>query len=509
MRPAAAREGNAVRLVAASAALFFLIACWPILHGQVPPLGDYVNHLARMHVIAAGGRDPLLTRFYAVEWKLIPNLAMDIFVPPLIGAVGIYLAGKIFVLTAFALVLSGAHAIHWALFRRLSLGPSVAALFLYSEIASSGLLNYLFGIGLALWGIAVWIGLRSRHPALRGAVSAVFVAALFVCHLSALGLYGTALLGFEIWRWRAERPERRRLAAELAAFALPFLLVPALLAMGPLGADSGGLEWRLYSKGQGLWYIAKTYYHAYDAAVAAGFAACALWAWRRGIVRLHPAGWSILAVAVPLFIALPYAAMTAIGVDKRFPVGIVYVLCGLLAWEIEAPKLRRGFLAALAALLCLRVAGVEMAAYRLQLIVADFRRSLDLVPPGSKVMVAQSGDDIPFPDTLLALPCLAMIERSSLVSIAFSDPAEQVLVVKPHYRAFTGGFGDEPPSVGELIDPPRWSAYTHSSRIYWRQWRQDYDYLYVMSGADTPNPAPQSLIALYRAPHFQLYRIVR
>ena len=53
----------------------------PVLLHPLPPLSDYVNHLARMHVIAAINSDPDLSRYYEVDWQVIPTLMMDLVVP--------------------------------------------------------------------------------------------------------------------------------------------------------------------------------------------------------------------------------------------------------------------------------------------------------------------------------------------------------------------------------------------------------------------------------------------
>src|SRR6266852_3219038 len=63
--------------------LMLLVASIPIWTNPLPPLSDYVNHLARMHVIAAINSDPDLARFYEIDWQPIPNLMMDLIVPVL------------------------------------------------------------------------------------------------------------------------------------------------------------------------------------------------------------------------------------------------------------------------------------------------------------------------------------------------------------------------------------------------------------------------------------------
>ena len=55
-----------------------------------PPLADYINHLARMHVIATIDADPDLARFYEIDWQVIPNLMMDLVVPVLERVMNVY-----------------------------------------------------------------------------------------------------------------------------------------------------------------------------------------------------------------------------------------------------------------------------------------------------------------------------------------------------------------------------------------------------------------------------------
>jgi len=75
------------------AALTLLISI-PIWTHPLPPLSDYVNHLARMHVIATLQTNPVLANFYELNWQVIPNLTMDLIVPQLARLMNIYLAAK-------------------------------------------------------------------------------------------------------------------------------------------------------------------------------------------------------------------------------------------------------------------------------------------------------------------------------------------------------------------------------------------------------------------------------
>ena len=81
-----------------------IITSIPILLYPWPPLADYMNHLARMHVIATIDSDPDLSRYYEIEWQVIPNLMMDVVVPVFQRVMNIYLAGQLFTIIGFARV---------------------------------------------------------------------------------------------------------------------------------------------------------------------------------------------------------------------------------------------------------------------------------------------------------------------------------------------------------------------------------------------------------------------
>ena len=73
-----------------------MLAAIPILTQPLPPIEDYVNHLARMHVMASVGSDSDLARFYEIHWQIVPNLMMDLIVPTLAHMMGVYKAGQAF-----------------------------------------------------------------------------------------------------------------------------------------------------------------------------------------------------------------------------------------------------------------------------------------------------------------------------------------------------------------------------------------------------------------------------
>src|ERR1022692_4301654 len=206
-------QGFSAPQIAVLFAAFTMLISIPIWTHPLPPLSDYVNHLARMHVIATLSKNPLLARYYEIDWQVIPNLTMDLIVPQLARVMNVYRAGQVFIVGMFALF---------------------AFPLLYNYVFLVGVMNYIFGIGVALWALAGWVALRERAWPARFALSTACVVALFFCHLSALGIYGIGVLAFEIsrlWERRLE-PWPGRIV-DFVAGGLPFLAAAPLLYASP------------------------------------------------------------------------------------------------------------------------------------------------------------------------------------------------------------------------------------------------------------------------------------
>src|SRR5262245_44869392 len=92
-RVARSRDFSVSQIGALFVALILLISI-PIWTHPLPPLSDYVNHLARMQLIAELSNNHPIASFYELHWQVIPNLAMDLVVPSLARIVNVYLAGQ-------------------------------------------------------------------------------------------------------------------------------------------------------------------------------------------------------------------------------------------------------------------------------------------------------------------------------------------------------------------------------------------------------------------------------
>ena len=174
------------------------LALMPILSVTVPPLIDYPNHLARMHILSAWENTPSLQANYDLNWSLQPNLAMDMLVPFLARFMSIYDAGRIFVAATMLMILVAPLCLRWVLYREIGVFPVLLFLFLYNHILHWGFLNYLFTAGLAILAFSGWIATRTQPPWSRAALFSVISLILYFGHLMGLMVFGLLVLGYEL-----------------------------------------------------------------------------------------------------------------------------------------------------------------------------------------------------------------------------------------------------------------------------------------------------------------------
>ena len=271
-------------------AAFTLLISIPIWTHPLPPLSDYVNHLARMKVLATLDQNPRLAEYYTINWQVIPNLTMDIMVPWLARTgVNIYVAGQIYMVTMFALIMSGALALNRALIGRWSTTPLFGYPLLYNFVFLVGLMNYLFGIGIALWAMAGWVALRERAWPWRYLLSAACALVLFFCHLSALGIYGVGILSYEMLRlWERRREPWPARVIEFVCGGLPFLAVTPLLALSPTMGLASSVYWEQRGKIDGLMYVIADYSDITAFLIVTVLGGAIIWAVRHRVLRFHP-----------------------------------------------------------------------------------------------------------------------------------------------------------------------------------------------------------------------------
>lgn len=170
------REIAAVYLLLTAAALL------PLFLVDVVPLANMPNHMARIRILAEFGQDPSLAANYRLNWALQPNLAVDLLLTPLAGLVPPLELGRLFTAFAMLVLIGGTLALHRVLHGRVGLWPAALFLFVFNHVLIWGFLNFLLGLGLALWLFAAWIATQGRGGWARIALFGVAGAGMFFVH---------------------------------------------------------------------------------------------------------------------------------------------------------------------------------------------------------------------------------------------------------------------------------------------------------------------------------------
>ncbi len=513
---ATARDRSAVQAVLVFL-VFLLVSAIPLLTHPLPPLEDYANHVSRMQVLADHGANANLARYYEIDWEILPNLMMDLIVPFIAKATGnVYLAGQIFMMGIFALIMSGTFVLNRALFSRWSMLPLIAFPLLYNYMFLIGILNYFFGIGLALWALAGWIALREKPWPARFVLSAVLAAALYLCHLFAVGVYGLGLLAFEVhYLARTARlPYRGGFTRRLASFCcagLPFLPLAGFLLTSSTWGHAKEWSWESTGKLDGLLYVIETYSDIVAFALTFAVAVAGAWALKLRILRVHSMLPLLLVVGGLVYVALPRMLFASYLADQRLPIALAFMVVACFRAEFAQETIRRLFLVGTLGLLAARVAEVDIAWANAEPATTELRESLRKVARGSKILVAYADSNMPNEVEHLGLVhavSLAIIERQALITTAFTTAGKQIMHVRPEFRSMVDTEDGTPPTIDQLVIDAVGRSTDDSG--YWHDWTKKYDYVYLLfTDEDGDNPMPDKLKSVYDGDNFQLYRILK
>jgi hypothetical protein len=482
----------------AAFALLLGLATAPIFATVLPPLFDYPNHLARMHLLLEGGN-----RFFEVRWAVLPNLAEDLLVPPLARVMPLDLAAKLFLVAIFALLVGGTLCLNRFAARGWRPWPLLAFLLLYSRTFLWGFLNYMFGLGCALCGGALWLALETRRPWLRILASTMTALVCFVSHLAAWGIYLLIIAGLELppalaeLRRRSWAPLARRLAIAAPQFLLPAAIFLWLSPHLPAGAPHYA-PWRKLDL---LFTVFDNYSRVFDVPCFTAFLGAILGLAVAGWLRFDRRIGSACGLVAVAYLLLPDHAFSGVVIDHRVPIAIF-----LLLLAASAPRLpRRSLAIAIAAgaglMLVARLALVETVWRRADPIYQAALAGIDALPREVRLAVAHP----PGAENFVAVPqlhlaTLAVGRRDAFVADLFALEGKQPVAPRPPYVALVR---DSPSFLP-------WAAFAggqDAARPAALRALADYDAI-VFTGRDQIEVGPDPCLKpMLIAPGFQIFSI--
>jgi len=422
-----------------------LVSLVPLFAVTIPPLHDYPFHLARADAIADLMGQAGQVTHYQLGSFLLPNVGMDVVTLGLTAFLPPILAGRVFLGLVQLIILSGTVALHRALHGRYSVWPLLAAFFLYNWIFLYGFTNYLFGVGMMLWGAAAWLAAGHANAMARVLAGTVLAVAILFCHLVAFGLFAELLGGLALAealvRWR----ETRRLA--LGTLLLPVIPVGVALAIFVALSPAAGevREPIEYAPWIG-WKPLMAYRTVLgsmprlDLVTVGPIVVLAVVAAVRRKLRVARAMWPPIALLVLTFVVMPYGLFGSLYADARLPIAILLVMIAAVDPRPLSPKRLMACGGLALGLLIVRDAAIAREWRAEAPVIAEYRAAFNTLPAGSTLYAASAE---PFPKLAYAsaaelahwhpplkhLASLASLGRDIFVPSTWADQFKQPIVV--------------------------------------------------------------------------------
>ncbi|HUO99344.1 MAG TPA: hypothetical protein VMU01_11785 [Rhizomicrobium sp.] len=397
---------------------------------------DGPGHEARLAVLSdilIGGR---ASPYYSITTFLLPNIAYDVIGLRLAWLGGAEVAARVFLGATLILTLAGVVVLNRAATGRWSAAPLAAALLVHNLMVVEGFLNYLFGLALVPWALALRLKLGGARGIAAGALAAVV---LLLCHLFDFGLYAVMAFGLAVAAWRAREISPSGFALRLLEF------VPALVLLALMPRDSSmNIQFEhdfVMGKLAGILRAFSCGSLTGDIAFLAGtaiFVISLLFA-RVGFSRPLAPGLMLLAV---LYFLLPRDLGHAALVDKRLPIAFALFLIAGLDVRYRSRTVAAGLAVLTALAFVVKQGAIAILWHRMDGEIGAAVVALDTMPPGTEVFSAECHP----PDDLLSVysdhqpalalvPALAALDQTRFFGGIWAIPSQQPIAVRPQYRA--------------------------------------------------------------------------
>jgi hypothetical protein len=481
----------------------------PLLLVDVPPLLDYPNHLTRSVVLAFGSADPILSHIYAARWAIIPNLGVDLTLPPLLEVLPVHLAGRLIIGIAVLLPVLGTIAYSRSSFLTASAWPLASGLVAYNEALLLGFLNFTAALGIALLLAADWHAWREHHP-IRCTLSATIGGVvLFFCHLMGLLFFWILIVSYEIEQIRRHRPHHLVRLAALAPLLIASCGLYLLSPLAPIALEATFAP--PADKAEQLIAPFINYLAPLDVATALFVGTFLLVSLANGRCRVAPGSRLALLLLAALCVVAPSTLKGTQSFDMRFAIMFGFLWFGALLPFGLPPRMACIVTTIFASLFMLRMTIVGLAWYEHRQDLGELRSVIANVEPGARVFIAsvppqqapsrwQQG---PLSRRLSNgmrldhhLPALLTLERRAYWPFLFDNPSQQPVITLLPYRALAERAGAIA-NLDDLAVPGRVNLC-------------GYDYLLLLEAAFAPDLAQfaqDRLVLEQRTEFAALFRI--
>jgi hypothetical protein len=506
----------------------------PLFWVRVPPLVDYPNHLARMWILVHDTATPQLAANYRVDWRILPDLGMDLVVSGLSLVMPVEQAGRVFVALTMLVLLGGSATLHRVLHRRYQLWPLCSALFIYNAALFWGFVSCLFAVGIYLFAFAGWIASREWRIDRRVLAFSPIASGLLLLHLFAFGLYALSVLAYEAGQRFERGPISRKdwiFFAGASAQLVPglFLWYASLARGGYTTTIYGGLSAKIYALVAPFTFGGQLVLS--DRLFAAAICLTLVAAIVSRAIRLAPEMRLPLAALVAAAVLMPNRMSGGWDADIRLPATLPFVIIASTQLAVTRRRVAGVGAATVLILLGLRVGSVSISWRDYDRWFGEFRSAAAVITPGARLLVVQS----PLPDRARRLPglpaalgivqpaifthlaALAVIDRSAFFPYLFTGWTPVDVTAQSAAVSQREGVPATPGQLVAAADPtaPNYASEIaaatdfHGERPYWRDWPGRFDFVLWIDFGETRRAQLRQLAPLHRGSFFWLYRVVK
>ncbi|BFU94302.1 MAG: hypothetical protein NTNFB02_10240 [Nitrospira sp.] len=376
-----------MRLYYTAYAFLLIVQLCPIWFTTYPPLHDYPNHLARTQILHQYAENESYRAVYELDWRPLPNLAMDRIVPPLLNVFDIETASKVFLSLMVVLFNVGIHVLGATVHARPHWSALAASFFTYNYAFAYGFVNYIFGLGMFLITLALWLRMRPNWTVGRLLLVSFFALLCYFSHLSSFVFLAVGIACVTV----LDLTQTRRFLPPQFLGLVPLVPPLVMYLIYSVGLQHRGrMEWGppplIMKKLAGfILYPFLTHDPWIDLVLSAVFCGVILVLLVSRVGRLASKELLLAAsVFVFLYLIFPTSAALTSYVDRRFIIPAVIMF--VLAIHIDASKtIGRYMIIALLTLSVGRVATVWKVWAGASTAIESQVHALDLLPDGAKV----------------------------------------------------------------------------------------------------------------------------
>ena len=488
----------------------------PLWSTTTPPLLDYHNHLARQYIVANIGGSEILAAFYRTSWHATPYLAFDGIVQALATLMPVDVAGKVFLSLMLLLLAAAPMALNLALFGRVTPVALLGLLFVHNNTVTLGFVNYVFGIGFALCGVALWIRLRRAALWTRLLLAPLVCTLVFFSHLLGFVVYLLVIGSYELGRYLAgiarvdgrrrfmlDRDQGWNLLSLLLQSAIPLLIFAAFGPSTESVAKNtyGGIARKFQLLANMFGYLMPPYLWTLDQTMKLVLPVLlvALLVMRR--LRMAPGMVWPLAAVLLMFFVMPMELFSGWGADHRLLPVLGFLLVGALApTDVVRPRPLRWAFAAVGLLAVVRTAAVTVDWRKANDEYADYLRAFDAVHDGGRMYYAfgHAGGQHVSTRPVYHLPTLVLARREAYVPFLFASSS----------GGFTLQYRSEVEPLQRLSKGP---VLTHGASPDWPAIVDQFDHFLLVDERHFREPPPAGLALVYEGGSVRMYqrRLVR